>query len=174
MEMISERLNEGLNSIVGSLFALNRLFDRAMSVLAVKHKALNSVRILHPSLAHQFPLIADSVTEMQQKRNMLSKYPATPEGNQMYETPIQFYEIALEEFHKLEDLVEDTLDVAILEKDHVVKAFLDGLLMQWASYVETMENIVDVCRNYGNDFKSQMQFDDEIEHCLTVPNLAGD
>lgn len=174
MEMISERLNEGLNSVVGSLFAMNRLFDRAMSVLAVKYKALNSAKILHPSLAHQFPLIADSVTEIQQKRNMLSRYPATPEGNQMYDSPLQFYEIALEEFHKLEDLIEDTLDIAILEKDHVVKAFLDGLLMQWSSYVETMENIVDVCRLYGNDSKSQMQFDAVIDSCLTVPNLAGD
>src|SRR5574344_716469 len=171
--MIDEKLNENLNLIVGSLFALNRLFDRAMSVLAVKYKALNSAKILHPSLAHQFPLIADSVTEIQQKRNMLSRYPATPEGNQMYDSPLQFYEIALEEFHKLEDLIEDTLDVAILEKDHVVKAFLDGLLIQWSSYIETMENIVYVCRNDGNDTKSQMQFDDEIEVCLTIPNLAS-
>ena len=171
--MIDENLNENLNLIVGSLFALNRLFDRAMSVLAVKYKAINSTKILHPSLAHQFPLIADSVTELQQKRNMLSRYPATPEGNQMYDSPIQFYEVALEEFHKLEDLIEDTIDMAIIEKDHVVKVFLDGLLIQWSSYIETMENIVDVCRNYGNDTKSQMQFDDEIEVCLTVPNLAS-
>lgn len=174
MEMISERLNEGLNSIVGALFALNRLFDRAMSVLAVKYKAINSTKILHPSLAHQFPLIADSVTELQQKRNMLSRYPATPEGNEMYENPLQFYEVALEEFHKLEDLIEDVLDVAMEDKDHVVKSFLNNLLNQWSVYIETMENIVDVCRNYGNDPKSQMQFDDEIENCLTVENLAGD
>lgn len=170
--MISENLNEALNQIVGKFFALNRLFDRAMSVISVKHKALNSAKILHPILAHNFPLIADSVTELQQKRNMLSRYPATPEGNETYENPLQFYEVALEEFHNTEDVIEDALDLAMLQKDHVVKSFLNGLLNTWANYIETMENIVDVCKMYGDDPRGQQMFDDEIEHCITVKQIV--
>ncbi len=171
--MISERLNNLIDECVGRLFALNRLFDRAMSVLAVKHKAIVSTQLLHSNIAHFFPIFADSFTEYQQSRNMLSRYPATPEGNDMYENPLQFYEVALEEMMKFEDMVSDALDVASMEKDHSTKSFLNSKLREWNPYLETMNNIVDVCRNYGNDTKSQMQFDDEIEHCFVIP-IAGD
>ena len=174
MEMISQRLNEALNEIIGKLFALNRLYDRAMSELGVKHKALKSASILHPTIAHFFPIFADSVSEYQQSRNMLTRYPATPEGNESYENPLQFYETALEEMNKFEDMVCDAIDLASIEKDWSTEAFLKEVLRKWNPYLETANNLVDICRRYGNDPKSQMQFDDEIENCLTVPNLAGD
>ena len=173
--MINEKLNEALNEIVGKLFSLNRLFDRACSVLSVKHKAITSAKIIHSTLAHFFPIFADSITEYQQSRNMLSRYPSTQEGNEMYESPIQFYEIALEEMSRFEDMVEDALDSAVTGdiRDHSTKSFLNGILKSWNPYLETMNNIVDICKNYGNDLKSQMQFDDEIEHCFVVP-IVGD
>lgn len=174
MEMISQKLNEALNEIIGKLFALNRLYDRAMSELSVKHKAVTSAAILHPTLAHFFPKFADSVSEYQQSRNMLTRYPATPEGNESYENPLQFYELALEEMNKFEDMVCDAVDLAVFEKDWSTEAFLKEVLKKWNPYLETINNIVDICRLYGNDPKSQMQFDDEIEHCLAVPNLEGD
>lgn len=172
--MISPNLNEMINEIIGKLFVLNRIFDRAMSVLAVTYKAISSTKILHPTLAHFFLNFADSFSEHQQSRNMLTRYPATPEGNQNYENPLEFYEVALEEFNSFEDMLYDAINLSISEKDFSTEAFLKDALKVWKSYIETMNNIVDVCRNYGNDPKSQMMFDDEIENCLTVPNLAGD
>lgn len=173
MEMVNQKLNEMLNEIVGKLFALNRIFDRAMSDLAVTHKATNSSKILHESMAHFFLTFADVISSYQQSRGMLTRYPATLEGNQTYENPLQFYEIALEEMMKFEDAVCDVIDICSIEKDWSTESFLKDIIKIWNPYLETISSITDACKNYGNDFKSQMQFDDEIKHYLTIP-MAGD
>ena len=174
MEMINQRINELLSELLGKLFSLNRIFDRAMSDLAVTHKATNSSKILHENMAHFFLKFADEISSYQQSRGMLTRYPATAEGNQTYENPLQFYEVALEEMMKFEDAVCDVIDICNVEKDWSTENFLKGIIKTWNPYLETISSIADACRNYGSDFKSQMQFDDEIEDYLTIPNLVGD
>ena len=52
MSLISEKMSETLDSLIGEFFEVNRLLDRGMSVLAVKYKLTNTSNFVHQSLAH--------------------------------------------------------------------------------------------------------------------------
>lgn len=174
MELISKELNSRLDSIVTGAFFLNRILDRMMSLLSVKFKMLNTAHILHPTLAHHFPNAADEVSDFQDSRGMLTVYGNTPKADFDASTHIELFEMMLEEFIKYQDLIEDVIDYAAMEKDLMVKEFLMKYLSEMNPYIATAMNLVEISKAYGTDTMAMQLFDDEVEVCLAVPNLAGD
>lgn len=174
MELISPELNSRLDSLVTGAFLLNRVLDRMMSLFSVKFKLLNTSRILHKTLAHHFPLAGDEVSEFQDSRGMLTIYGETPRADFDAITHIELFEMMLEEFVKYQDAIEDVIDYASTEKDLMTKNFLMKYLSEMNPYITTAMNLVEVSKAYGVEPMAMQLFDNEVEHCLAVPNLAGD
>lgn len=173
-ELISKELNDRLSKILGECFYLNRVLDRGISLLEVRWKLLNTAKVIHPSIAHTLPLLGDKISEFQSKRNCESIYPDTIGGLKEYGSPIEFFEFVLEEFNRFEDEIYDTISYAAMEKDYASKQFLQSFLSEFEDYIATMNNIVDVANAYStsSDSMAMQLFDNEIEHCLTIPNLS--
>lgn len=172
MELISKELNNRLDAIVTGAFFLNRILDRMMSLLSVKFKMLKSSKLLHEKLAHHFPIAADSVSNFQDSRGMLTIYGETPRADFDATTHIELFEMMLEEFIKYQDLIEDVIDFASQEKDLMTKNFLMKYLSELNPYISTAMNLIDIATAYGTDGRGMQLFDVDIEKCLAVPNLA--
>jgi ferritin len=168
LELISEALNSRLNNIVTASFAANRVLDRSMSLLAVKFRLLNCSKLLHEKLAHAFPKIADFVSDFQGSRNMLTIYGVTPVADFDASSHIELFKMWQEEFIKYQDLIEDTIDFAVLDKDTMTKNFLDKYLLDFSPYVETVNNLVDLAVACGDTTLGAQLFDTEVERCITV------
>lgn len=159
MELISSVLNNKLNEITGKCFSINRFLDRGMSLIATKWKMPNAADLLHPKLAHAYlgDSFADAIAAYQRKRGNLSEYPATPEGREDYDSPIQLINRFYRENLELQDMLYDAIDEAIEEGDGTTKKFLDSVLETLSDYTDAAQALVDAFSSYGNEpFKLQM------------------
>lgn len=170
MGLISEKLNNQLNELVGKAFAINRMLDRGMSLLTVRWKMIEASRVLHPKVAHAYPSdkFADSISDYQASRSMESIYPATPIGNREYEAPIDFFKDYLAENIEFEDMIKDAIDMANEDGDYTTKKFLDGLLFRLVPYTALSQDLVDLVEMCDNDKFKLMMLDENIDDYVNV------
>lgn len=170
MGLISEELNDMLNGIVTECFSLNRLLDRDMSLLSVKFKMVKTAEILHPTLAHAYlgNEFADSISEYQASRNMLTVYGATPIGDKDYETPLDLITDYYNRNLEFQDMIYDVVDKAIEVGDHTTKVFLDELLSRLSKYTALSITLVDLFTDYGNEPYKLQLLDSVIDKYITV------
>lgn len=168
--LISEKLNHELDLLIGQAFALNRMLDRGMSLLAVRWKLVQSSKVLHEKAAHAYPsdLFADSISDYQALRDNESIYPATPIGDRNYDSPLDFFLDYHKENLKFEDMIKDTVDEAIEEGDVTTKVFLDGLLSRLTPYIALSQTLVDLATQYGNDAFHLQVMDSVLEKYVNV------
>lgn len=170
MALISEKLNNQLNDIVGKCFAINRMLDRGMSLLKVRWKLSHASDILHTKAAHAYTgdKFADGVSNYQALRGNETIYPATPIGDKDYNSPLDFFIDYYNENIDLQNMVEDAIDEAVEEGDATTKAFLNGLLKVLASYTALSQDLIDLFSKCDNDaFKMQI-LDFEIDDYVNV------
>lgn len=170
MGLISEKLNNSLNELVGKCFATNRMLDRGMSLLGVRWKLLRCSELLHPALAHAYlgDKFADSISGYQGKRDCETIYPATPIGNENYDSPLEFVKSYHSANLELEDSIKDVIDEAVESGDLTTKKFLDGLLETLADYTAMSQNLVDLFTQYGNDKFALQLLDSNIDKYIVV------
>lgn len=151
MGLISEKLNNRLNELIGKCFSINRMLDRGMSLLMVRWKMVRTSTLLHPAIAHAYPgdKFADAISGYQGQRDNESIYPSTPTGNKEYNNPLEFFRDYHRENLELEDMIKDTIDQAIEEGDLTTKKFLDGLLESLIPYTAQSQTLIDLCEQYG-------------------------
>lgn len=162
MQLINERVLTSLYLIVSKLFDGNRLLDRAVSVLNVKFVMNKSASIIHPKLAHAYPLLADKVGEWIESRNCMVTYLETPTDNSDYENPLALFQAYLDYSLELEQLIEEIILIAEEEKDRSTKIFLEGFLKDVNKYTEQAILLVDKCSRY----ECMMKFDVDIENFI--------
>ena len=63
MKLISDKMCKALDDLTAFCFLGNRIFDRAHSVLDVNFVMPNTAEVVHLNMAHQFPLLADLITD---------------------------------------------------------------------------------------------------------------
>lgn len=170
MGLITEKVNSKLNDIIGKCFLINRFLDRGMSLLAVEWKLPNCAKVLHPKLAHAYPsdIFADSISEYQTERDMLSVYPETPIGNEKYESVLSFFVRYHRENIELQDMIYDAIDECIEDGDHTTKVFLDSLLKRLSVYTNQSKTLVDAFSKYGDEDFSLQMLDVNIEKYIIV------
>ena len=170
MGLISEELNNMLNDVLTKCFALNRLLDRDMSLLSVKFKMARTAEILHPALAHAYlgDEFADSISEYQASRDMLTIYGATPIGNKDYNTPLDLIVDYYNENLELQEMIYDTVDKAIEVGDYTTKIVLDGLLSRLSKYTALSITLVDLFTDYGSEPYKLQLLDSVIDKYVTV------
>lgn len=158
--LISDILNESLNELIGQCFIGNRILDRMMSILNIKFVMNNTVKYLHPGLAHKFPLLADKISDYQGSRNNFTTYPETPRDNSDYENVLvlftKFYEFIIE----FENSVKETIELADSNNDMVTLEFLRKFLLNFNRYTEQAILLVDKAETYKDNY---MDFDRDID-----------
>jgi ferritin len=156
--LIPEKVNNGLDKIVGKCFEGNRIADRGMSILAIKFAMNKSEEILHEKLAHLFPKLADKISSYQGDRNNLTFYPETMSDNSDYSSPLEFFYKMLDYMQDLEALVSEIMDSSD-EEDIVTYIFLQKFMLDLIPVTSQCLLLVDKGENYKDNW---MVFDHNI------------
>ncbi len=158
--LISNDLNNSLNSLVGECFLGNRILDRDMSLLSVKFVMNNTVKYLHTGFSHKYPLLADKISDYQGSRNNLTVYPATPEDASDYDTPLDLFNRFYSYQVKFEDSIKEVIAQSEDEKDITTKEFLEQFLLELSKYTDQVILLCDKAELYGSNY---MDFDRDIK-----------
>lgn len=150
--LMSEKMQYTLNGLIGECFAMNRFLDRGMSLLDTKFKMKRCAAILHPKLAHAFTGddFADGISTYMGERDTLVVYPATPAGDEDFDSPKSFINAFYLKMLKFQSLVYDAIEDAEEEQDHSTKIFLDGLTKTVDKYLAQAQTLVDIFENFGD------------------------
>ena len=161
--LLSVGTKEKLEEIIKHCFYCNRIADRIMSALSVRFVMPITVSILHPNLAHLYPILADEISDYMDARNCTVIYGETPVGNQNYETPKECFEKMLKLNLELETLTIEAIKYVENEKDYTTKVFLDSFLKELIPITASILLLVDKARLYGDEPSKWMDFDHDIE-----------
>lgn len=142
MIMISEKTSKALDELTGAFFDLNRTLDRCVSVLQNTWAMPQAAGIIHLKLAHLMPLLADKVTEIKDRYNLDSVYPATHGDARTYDNLQDMFETVLSEFEEVYKMFQMIIDMAQMQKDFNVVTDLYDLL---EDYNEVMGQIMTLC-----------------------------
>lgn len=162
--LIPDQVNSALDSIVTKCFEGNRIADRGMSILSVKFAMNNTEKILHPKLAHLFPMLADMVSGFQDGRGALTAYGFTPEDISDYETPLDFFNKILNYCQDLEGLISESIEISS-SSDIVTYVFLIKFLRKVSRVTAQCLLLVDKAEIYNDD---HMAFDHRIEDFIIL------
>ena len=133
--LINERTIKEINLVSQQCFWLNRVVDRAVSVLGVKFGMPITSKILHQGLAHKYPLLADSVNEILDMYNELVDYLETPTDTRDYEDIVELFQTILDENIKLYDVTRSAIFVSRETRDVNVETHLLDFLEDVNKYV---------------------------------------
>lgn len=151
--LISEETNKMLDLLVQQGFILNRLWDRGLSILNIKFAMNNFEKIFHVGFAHKFPVEwSDTISEIQSKYNMTTKYLATPEGIKDYNSPLEFFEENLQYHNKMYEILCDSIKVAIEQNDFNVESELKSFMIVFNKYMNQSILLVDKCKQYKDNY----------------------
>lgn len=133
--LISKETIKEINLVSQQCFWLNRVVDRAVSVLGVTFGMPLTSKILHQGLAHKYPLLADSVNEILDMYNELVDYLETPADTRDYEDIVELFQTILNENIKLYDMIGNAIFVSREMKDFNVEAHLLDFLEDVNEYI---------------------------------------
>ena len=159
MSLLSDKMSNILDNLIGDFFKMNRLLDRGMSILAIDFKIPHVSNFVHQKLAHIYigDKFADAIGDYKLSRDCNIIYPAVPIGDKSYESP---YHLFLELYNSnvaLEDSIKDAIDECDEEGDLVTKDMLGDILEDLAEYTAISKNLVDIFEPCGADrFKLTM------------------
>lgn len=137
--LISQETSEALDILVGKMFDLNRSFDRAVSWMQNVFSMPQASDIVHHNLAHLFPLLADSLTEIKDRYNIPSVYPETHKDDRKYENLFVMFTTLLKECSDGYEMIVKVEDIAISHKDKNVLADMVDFMQK---YNELMGQVI--------------------------------
>ena len=171
--LISNRVAESLRLIVQYLFLGNRIVDRIMDNLAVPLVMTKSEQVLHDPIAHKYLNFVDEVGNYAHSRNQMIGYLETPADMTIYSSPLAAFQKYLDYQIELEDLIQESMNIASEEGDKMTKKFLNKLLLEINAYTNEALLLVDKATMYGNDKFAWMVMDSNAEDLL-LPELQSD
>ena len=168
MSLISEKMSNILDNLIGEFFIVNRMLDRGMSVLAIKFKIPHVSNFVHQNLAHIYigDKFADAIGDYKHSRDCAIVYPQTPIGDKDYDSPYQLFEELYNKNVYLEDTLKDAIDEACEEGDLVTKKFLGKILVNLTEYTAISKNLVDIFEPCGTDAFKLTLIDADIDDLM--------
>lgn len=153
MSLLSDKMSNILDELIGDFFKANRLLDRGMSVLAIDFKIPHVSNFVHQKLAHTYigDKFADAIGDYKLSRDCNIVYPETPIGDKSYESPLQLFSELYDYNLKLEDSIKDAIDECDEEGDLVTKDMLGDILEDLSEYTAISKNLVDIFESCGTD-----------------------
>ena len=171
--LINDKINDSLNLLVQKLFLGNRLLDRIMSVLSVKFVMKSTVDVLHPLLAHSYPLLADQISDYQDSKDCLTDYLDTPTDKSDYNTPKDAFVAYLDYSKELEEFIDECVQICKDNGDRTTKVFLEKFLLEIQKFTSQAQLLVDKAESYGNSPSQYMEFDRDIQKMIIVQPVQG-
>jgi hypothetical protein len=163
-------VSASLDDMVGKCFEINRMLDRAVSILAVKFNMPRTSDLVHHHLAH--PIIGtdygDSIGDYKTKMNELTVYKATPVGDTDYTSPLEIFVRYQKMIFDLRNTAYDAFEDAQEAKDHETRVFVDGFISRLDVLVDQAQTLVDMFTDYGSDPFHLQLLDSNIEKYITV------
>lgn len=115
--LISKETSNALDTLLGAFFDLNRTLDRCVSWMQNVWSMSQAADIVHHKLAHLMPLFSDKVSEIKDRYNMASVYPATHADARQYADLSEMFEVVLEEFAEVYKIIQMTRKIVIEQDD---------------------------------------------------------
>lgn len=168
MKLISDKISNLLDELIGKFFSVNRMLDRGMSVLAVKFKISHTSNYVHQNLAHIYigDKFADKIGDYKILRDCDIIYPETPIGNKDYGSPVELFKELYEKNLSLEDSIKDLIDESKEEGDLSTKKMLNHILEDLIEYTAISKNLIDIFEPCGTDMFKLTLIDSEIGDLL--------
>lgn len=165
MGLIKDNVNEQLDLIVKKLFEGNRVLDRIVNQLDLRFVMNKTSSILHPKLAHQYPLLADKISEYQGDRNNETIYGETFRDATVYGSPLRIFEKIVGYQMELEKVINDGIELSMDESDYFTLSFLQSFALDVIPYTKQSLLLLDKARLYDDDW---MGFDRDIENFIIL------
>lgn len=161
-------VSSSLDDILCQCFKINRMLDRASSVLEVKFSLRNTGNFVHQNLAH--PIIGenygDSISSYKSKMNVTTNYKATPSGDEDYEKPVDIFVKYRDMLNELIDLSYDAMEDAKSAGDYITKKFVNNFAYKVSDLLSTSNTLIDIFEPCGTDMFKLILIDSEIEDLL--------
>lgn len=122
--LISEQTSIALDELVGVFFDLNRTTDRMISVMQNEWCMPKAVSIIHPNIAHVYPLLSDKITEIKDRYNLSSVYPVTHQDDRNYTNLQDMFGTLLKENEDAYQEIKLVDKIAVENGDFMVQADL--------------------------------------------------
>lgn len=169
--LISDKTNNQLNLIVQSMFGLNRVIDRIVSVMSVDFSCVQSSNLLHLQYAHKFPLLADFFSEIQDSYNIKTDYLETPRDNSNYNNLLEMFQKVLDKVLDANKLINDCIEICIEEGDYNVKSSLEKFLADiYIHYIKQSIILRDKAKLYKDDV---LRFDKDFPIFFIINDEVG-
>lgn len=148
--LINNATIKEINLLSQQCFWLNRVIDRATSVLSVKFGLTKASQIIHERLAHKYPLLADDVNEILDMYNEYIDYLETPANVVDYEDVVELFQVILDENIKLYEMLKNAIFVARQEGDLNVESHLlsfSNILNKYIAQCVTLRDKADLMKD---------------------------
>lgn len=167
--LISKEMNDKLNEVSQMFFYGNSLVDNIVYNLDIVFNMPQTQDIIHHSLAHQLPLIADSFVEIQTLQNAKPIRLAVQENGQTYNTFVDcFKEIANYFNNLLIPKIKDAIYVAEENGEITTKIMLEDGLVTLNKFVKQALIWEQKSIDYEN-FGTSMEFDRDFPTFTIIP-----
>lgn len=148
--LISSKTIKEINLVSQQCFWINRVIDRAVSVMSTKFGLAQTSKVIHQELAHKYPILADDVNEILDMFNEGIDYLNTPENRFDYDNIVELFQTILDENIALYELTKRAINVARLEGDINVESHL-------LDFARTLNSYVAICITL-RDKAQEMEF----------------
>lgn len=151
MELIHERTLKALDEMSQRFFWMNKKLDRMKSVLDVDFTMPILSGLVHENLAHEYPLIADEVNDIQEQFNYSANYLGVEGATEDYNSVIEM----MEQLHtwtiETNNMLNNTMKVAFDEGDMNVYWKLVPISVEYSKYISNSILLKDKAMGYGNN-----------------------
>lgn len=104
------------------------------------------------------------------ERGGRSLFESIDKPETQWDSPLAAFEHILAHEKKVTELINDLIDIALEERDHAAKAFLDWFIIEQVEEEATVGEIVDRLRLIGDDSSGLFHLDAELgKRVFTIP-----
>lgn len=158
--LISEKTSSAIDKIIQRMFYMNRICDNIVTNMSVNWSMNKASEIFHKGIAHKYPLIADTYSEIQDAFNVRTKYLDTPADIVEYGSLIEAMQRVLDELLITNDMIIDAIEIAREEQDINIKVLLEQRLVELTPYINQHILLRDKAVAYGSNYTT---FDHDFE-----------
>lgn len=158
--LMSDKTSNAIDKIVQRMFYMNRICDNIVVNMSINWAMNKASKIFHEGIAHKYPLLADSYSDIQDKFNVRTRYLETPKDTTIYNSLLDAMQNVLDELLITNDIIIDAIAIASAEEDINVKVLLEENLRKLTPYINQHILLRDKAMLYKDDY---VQFDNHFD-----------
>lgn len=169
MNLISDRVSMALTGIYGMCFAGNSLADNILTQVKTYFHMPRTANIIHYSIAHKYPDMADLIGDYCSKRGFAVGRPAVQANMEVYDKDVLVVFKKILDFNiSLEKEIYSVMNLAEAENDKQTVRFLDEFLGEVLDLIDICNNVVGYIEDAGNSKEKWIFIDSNINKFLNI------